>query len=144
MKSIIPHGSVHDGERQVVRVEGRAASVGTGDGSAPVGAELGSDVRVASGFGSRLRGLLGTRSLPPGQGLLLVPCTSIHMFFMAIPLDVAFLDAEGLVVALYHNLRPWRISRLHPEAFAALELPAGTFDAVGLKVGDRLVFTPAL
>jgi uncharacterized protein len=129
MKSIIPHGSVRDGERHVVRIED--------------GAELGSEIRVASGFGSRLRGLLGTRSLPAGQGLLLVPCTSIHMFFMAIPLDVAFLDADGCVVSIYKFLKPWRMSRLHPEAFAALELPAGTFEAVGLKVGDRLGFTPA-
>lgn len=128
MKSIIPHGSARNGERHVVRiVEGPA---------------LGTEVRVASGFGSRLRGLLGTRSLSPGQGLLLVPCTSIHMFFMAIPLDVAFLDAGGRVIAVYKNLKPWRMSRLHPEAFAALELAAGTFEAAGLKVGDRLGFSP--
>ncbi len=104
---------------------------------------LGTEVRVASGFGSRLRGLLGTRSLSPGQGLLLVPCTSIHMFFMAIPLDVAFLDAEGRVISVYKNIKPWRMSRLHPEAFAALELAAGTFEAAGLKIGDHLEFTPS-
>jgi uncharacterized membrane protein (UPF0127 family) len=116
--------------RWVVRVEG--------------GAELGDDVRVASAFGSRLRGLLGVRSLAPGRGLLLVPCTSIHMFFMSIPLDVVFLDPDGRIIATYDNLKPWRMSRLHPEAFAVLELPAGTLAASGVMTGDRLGFFPAV
>ncbi len=127
MKSIIPHGSSRNGERHAVRIAGRGPLAGY--------------VRVASGFGSRLRGLLGTRALDPGHGLLLVPCTSIHMFFMSIPLDVAFLDADGMVVDIYKNIKPWRMSRLHPEAFAALELAAGTFEAAGLERGDRLEFT---
>jgi len=130
MKSIIPHGSSRNGERHAVLIAGRGPLAGC--------------VRVASGFGSRLRGLLGTRALAPGQGLLLVPCTSIHMFFMSIPLDVAFLADDGVVVALYNNIRPWRMSRLHPEAFAALELAAGTFEAAGLRRGDRLEFTQVM
>ncbi|PKN26336.1 MAG: hypothetical protein CVU65_05985 [Deltaproteobacteria bacterium HGW-Deltaproteobacteria-22] len=126
MKSIIPHGSSHNGERWHVRTE--------------AGAPVGTSIRVASGFGSRLRGLLGSRALPEGHGLLLVPCQSIHMFFMSIALDVAFLDAQGRVVAVYAGLKPWRLSRLHPEAFAALELPAGTLEKCQVKKGDRLVF----
>jgi len=126
MKSIIPHGSSRNGERWLVRTE--------------AGAPVGTSIRVASGFGSRLRGLLGTRVLSEGQGLLLVPCQSIHMFFMSIALDVAFLDAQGRVVALYANLKPWRLSRLHPEAFAALELPVGTLEKCQVKKGDLLIF----
>jgi len=107
------------------------------------GARVGSAVRVASGFGSRLRGLLGTRDLPEGHGLLLVPCQSIHMFFMSIPLDVAFIDESGRVVAVLSELKPWRISRLYPEAFAVLELPAGTLRKFEVKKGDVLSFEPA-
>lgn len=125
MKSIIPHGSSCNGENWVVRTV-------RGD-------LLGREVRVASGFASRLRGLLGTRSLPDGHGLLLVPCRSIHMLFMSYPLDVAFLDEAGTVVAAV-RMKPWSVSRMYPEAFAVLELPAGTLEKFDLKKGDRLVF----
>ena len=37
---------------------------------------------VADNSWTRFRGLLGRDSLEAGQGLLIVPCNSIHMFFM--------------------------------------------------------------
>ena len=125
-KSNVPHGSCCNGEIYRVRIQD--------------GCFLGDQIRVASGFGSRLKGLLGTRDLPTGHGLFLVPCQSIHMFFMSIPLDVAFVDSAGFVVALVSRIRPWRMSRMYPLALGALELPAGTFESAGLKKGDRLVF----
>ena len=57
-------------------------------------------------------GLMGKRELADGAGLYLRPCSSIHMFFMRFPLDVAFVDGDGQVVRLYHGLRPWRMSRI--------------------------------
>ena len=45
----------------------------------------------------RMRGLLGRRSLPGGEGILLQPAASIHTFFMRFPIDVVFLDRELVV-----------------------------------------------
>ena len=41
---------------------------------------------------SRMKGLLGRRDLPPGDGLLLRPASSIHMLFMRFAIDAVFLD----------------------------------------------------
>ncbi len=129
MMSIIPHGSQKNGTFWRVRT--------------PDGREAGTRVRLASSFLARLRGLLGVGQLAQGEGLLIVPCNSVHMFFMSIALDIVFLDDNGEVVALLPNLRPWRISGLYPQATAVLELPAGTCARIGLARGDRLLFSPA-
>src|SRR5579864_9551703 len=54
-------------------------------------------VAVAGNAWQRFMGLMFRADLPPGHGLLLSPCNSSHMFFMRIPLDVAFLDRDGAV-----------------------------------------------
>lgn len=103
------------------------------------GLELGRRVGVADRWWLRLRGLLGRRGLPAGQGLLLHPCRAVHMLGMRFPLDVAFLDSTGAVVALYHDLRPGARTRWHRRAINALELPAGTLAATGTAEGDIIV-----
>ena len=47
-------------------------------------------------------GLMGKRELKDGAGLYLKPCSSIHMFFMRIALDVVFVDADGQIVHICH------------------------------------------
>ncbi len=41
----------------------------------------------------RMKGLLGRRELPDGEGILLRPCASIHMFFMRFAIDAVFSTA---------------------------------------------------
>jgi uncharacterized protein len=103
-------------------------------------AELGTRIGVADGWWSRSRGLLGRDALAPGEGLLLTPCRSIHMYGMRFPLDVAFLDREGTVVETYADLAPGRRTGWHRTARHALELPAGTLAATGTGPGDRLAW----
>ncbi len=104
------------------------------------GATLVTSGRRATGILDRSRGLLGRRSLPPGDGLLLEPCSGIHMFFMAFPIDAIFVDRAGVVVHMSPGIRPWRMSRYVFGARAVLEVPAGTIGATGTQLGDRLVF----
>jgi uncharacterized membrane protein (UPF0127 family) len=85
----------------------------------------------------RARGLLGRAALEPGEGLLLRPASSIHMFFMRFPIDAVFLDRELAVRKVVPNLKPWRMAGARG-AKAVLELPAGACEEVGLRVGDRL------
>jgi uncharacterized protein len=86
---------------------------------------------------SRMRGLLGRRSLPPGEGLLLKPTGSVHTFFMRFPIDVVFLDRDLVVVGVAAELAPWRAAGRRG-AKATLELAAGEAARRGIGEGDRL------
>ena len=86
---------------------------------------------------TRLRGLLGRRNLPEGEGLLLRPSSSIHTWFMRFAIDVVFLDRELRVLRVVDSLRPWRFAGCRG-ASAVLELPAGEASARGVAIGNRL------
>ncbi len=94
--------------------------------------------RVADNVWTRLRGLIGSQPLKDGEGLLIVPCQSIHTHFMGFPIDVLYVGAAGEVVALNRTLPPWRFGRYHRRARFVIELPAGTVEATGTEVGDHL------
>jgi len=86
----------------------------------------------------RLRGLLGRRSLPAGDGLLLQPSPSIHSAFMRFEFDAVFLDRDLQVVHLAERIPPWR-TRSARRARSVLELAAGEIERRGVQVGDLLV-----
>jgi len=102
------------------------------------GGVIATDVEYAHSTWRRFLGLMGRRELPSGHGLFIKPCSSIHMFFMRFPLDVAFVDDDGRVVRAYHGIRPWRVSRVVRGAKAAIELPAGALAAAGVAAGSVL------
>ena len=64
--------------------------------------------RVARTLFERIRGLIGTKSLPKGEGMLILRCNSIHTFFMSFPIDATFFDRDGNIVKVVRNIRPWR------------------------------------
>ena len=82
-------------------------------------------VRVARSYWRRLRGLMLTRPLGPGEGLLFPRCTSVHTLFMRYPIDVVLLDADLRVVGV-ETLPPWRLGRRIPGTAHILELPAAS------------------
>jgi uncharacterized protein len=97
---------------------------------------------VAESVPARMRGLLGRKSLPRGEGILLRPAASIHTWFMQFPIDAVFLDGEFEVVGIREALRPWRFAG-RSRSKAVLELPAGEVHRRGVALGDRLVLAPA-
>lgn len=99
---------------------------------------LGDRIALADGYFTRLRGLLGRPEPREGEGLLIVPSAGVHMYGMKYPLDVLLLDGQGKVVAAYPDLAPWRRTRIHRQARAALELPAGSIGRTGTEEGDLL------
>jgi uncharacterized membrane protein (UPF0127 family) len=101
---------------------------------------LGDKVRTARTFLSRLVGLLGTAAIAEGEGLWIVPCRSVHTLGMRYPIDVAFLDARGIVVGVLEGLPPNRVGRVFRDARGALELRSGILAATGTSPGDRLEF----
>jgi len=99
---------------------------------------LASRCRVADSFFPRLVGLMGAAGLAAGQGLLILPCNSIHTHLMRSPIDVLYVSRELEVVYVDHAMKPWRFGRIHRGARFVVELPAGTAAATGTQVGDRL------
>ncbi len=65
-------------------------------------------VRVAATPWARMRGLLGRRGLPPGEGLLIRPCNAIHTLGMRFAIDARFYDRRGRLVREALGLPPGR------------------------------------
>lgn len=86
---------------------------------------------------ARAKGLLGRRSLEPGQGLLLRPASAVHTAFMRFAIDVVFLDRELRVIDVAPELRPWRMTARRG-ARAVLELASGEAARRRIARGDRL------
>ena len=104
---------------------------------------LGDRIRAAETFFGRLRGLLRTEGLAPGEGLWIAPCRAIHSFGMRFEFDAVFLDADRKVVGLCERFRRNRSSRRFRDARGVLELPAGTIRSTGTEVGDEIRFETA-
>jgi protein-S-isoprenylcysteine O-methyltransferase Ste14/uncharacterized membrane protein (UPF0127 family) len=96
-------------------------------------------LRPAHTHWTRLRGLLGTSALAPGDGLWIRPCRQVHMFGMRYAIDVVFLDERFGVVHTIADLAPWAVSPKIAAAASVVELPAGTLARTGLAPGTRLV-----
>ena len=90
---------------------------------------------------SRRKGLLGRAGLATGEGLWIVPCESVHTFFMRFPIDLVYLDRKNRIRKLRSEVGPWRISACL-SAHSVLELPPGTIRATRTERGDRVEFGP--
>ena len=97
-------------------------------------------LRLALSVRHRLLGLLLGPPLGPEEALLLRPCAGVHTWFMRHALDVVFVDAKCRVLVVRRRLQPWRSTGFVRTARAAIELPAGRLDAVGLNEGDSVAF----
>jgi uncharacterized membrane protein (UPF0127 family) len=57
-------------------------------------------VRLADHMLSRAKGLLGTRTLPYFEGLLIKPCRQVHTMGMRYPISVWFINKENKVIKI--------------------------------------------
>jgi hypothetical protein len=90
------------------------------------GASVVESLELADGFWTRLAGLQFRKSLSAEQGLLLVPCSSVHSCCVRFPLDIAMLDRAGQVLRVRRGVRPWRLVFAPRRTHAVLEMPAGS------------------
>jgi uncharacterized protein len=86
---------------------------------------------------TRLKGLLGRRELPRGEGLLLRPASSIHMLFMRFPIDAVWLDGNLKVLKVSPEVAPWKLAACKG-AKGVVELPAGEAAQRDVRPGEQL------
>ncbi|MGQ9661695.1 MAG: DUF192 domain-containing protein [Kiritimatiellia bacterium] len=98
---------------------------------------------LATGLRERLRGLLGRSFLPPGQALILYPCSAVHTFFMRFALDLVFLGRDMTVTRIAWNVPPFRAVFGGWRAVAVIEAQSGWLCGTDLCVGDRLEWADA-
>jgi uncharacterized protein len=99
-------------------------------------------VEVADRATTRRKGLLGRTHLPVGEALWIVPCESVHTFFMRFSIDLVYLDRSKKVRKVRTNVPPWRISICF-HAHSVIELAAGSVLASHTSRGDQLEFSAA-
>jgi hypothetical protein len=88
---------------------------------------------VAGTSADRRRGLLGRTDLD--GALVIDPCRWIHTLGMKFPIDVAYLDRDGVVVKTMQMQRH-RVGVPVWNARWVIEAEAGAFARWGLRVGD--------
>jgi hypothetical protein len=98
-------------------------------------------VAVAGNAWQRMKGLLGRRSLDPGQALFLAPCGSIHTLFMRFHLDLIFVDREFCVRKMARDVPPGRAVFGGRDVWGVLEMETGWFPTDALKEGDRVTLS---
>lgn len=92
-------------------------------------------VHRSRGFFENFLGLMGVSAIAPSEWLMFDNCSSIHMFFMRIPLDIVWLrdgTAGGFEVAgVSRGVRPWRVAFAPRGAHRCIECASGTAPEVG-------------
>lgn len=103
------------------------------------GSCLAGKIASADSFWSRFLGLMGEKEFPSYMdGLIFENCSSIHCFFMRMPIDVIFADKNLKVVRCFHSLAPWRLAFGGMKSCITIELPAGTLKKSGTVPGNQL------
>lgn len=103
------------------------------------------DIEIADDPAERARGLSGRTGLTDSYGMLfLFPEADRHGFWMKdmlVPIDIVWLDAEGVIVGIEESVSP----DTYPEAFLppspvmqVLEVRAGLSREKGWAAGTRL------
>jgi uncharacterized membrane protein (UPF0127 family) len=95
-----------------------------------------SRVELATGFLSRMRGLLNPVVCARGEVLLLAPCACIHTFGMSEAIDVAFVNQQGCVIKTMRGLAPNRLVSCK-DSVCVLERRSGSSD-VWFELGESL------
>ena len=99
--------------------------------------------RWCASYLCRLRGLTLRRSLPEGEGLLLVDRAetrrnaAIHMLGVFFPIGVAWVNGDQVIVDLV-VAKPWRFYVPKGRAQYILEGPPSMLESI--TIGDRLEF----
>jgi len=92
-------------------------------------------IDVASNRAEKAKGLLGRDTI---EGAFAIQnCRWVHTLGMRFPIDVAYVDSNGVVIKTA-TMRRHRLALPVPKARTVLEARAGAFERWGLRVGDPI------
>lgn len=102
-------------------------------------------VEIARTLEEQRVGLMFRRDLPADAGMLFdyrpqPSHQSIWMKNTLIPLDILFIDPNGIIVTVYENAKPRSLESMPSgkPVIAVLELNGGTLAKIGAGVGDSI------
>ena len=90
---------------------------------------------LLDGHRARAKGLLGRDAVE--GAVVLRPCRWVHTMGMRFAVDVAYLDAEGIVIKAVH-MRRHRMGIPVWHSHTVIEAASGAFGRWGLRVGDPI------
>lgn len=102
-------------------------------------------VELADEPDERRQGLMFRRSMEPDHGMLFrydqPQRVAMWMKNTFIPLDILFLQQDGVIVNIAPDAEPGSLSQIASKGrvLGALELNAGTSERLGLKPGDQVL-----
>ncbi|WP_231514898.1 DUF192 domain-containing protein [Oceanobacillus salinisoli] len=96
------------------------------------------NVKEAYSFFSRFKGLMLKKSMPENSGLHIMPCSSIHTFFMKFSIDILYLNQNNEIVGMEEGLDPGKIGKRIDNTKSVIELPAGTIKRTSVAVGQKI------
>lgn len=98
------------------------------------------NIYIADSFWTRFMGLMGKTSEQVKEmgGLLIKPCSQIHMFFMKTSIDVIYLDKSNEIVEIDYEVPIWKCCKKVKKSVCVIELPKGAARQMGLKKYDQL------
>lgn len=94
---------------------------------------------VANTFVQKLIGMLLYSSITEEKAILLLQCNSIHTYGMRFPIDVVFIDKDGIVVSKHENMKPCRYAT-NRQAIHTLEIKSGLIRFHNIQIGNTLAW----
>jgi uncharacterized membrane protein (UPF0127 family) len=101
------------------------------------GGDVLASAEIARGVRERTQGLLGRDPGAVTGAFVIRPCRQVHTLGMRFPIDVAFCDAQGIVLRT-RTVAPWRVTRVVWRSGFVVEAAAGAFDRWHLRPGDTV------
>ncbi len=90
---------------------------------------------IANDRATRRKGLVGQNHI---EGAFVIPnCRWVHTFGMRVPIDVAYLDADGNVIKTVH-MHKMRLGVPVWHARTVIEAEKGAFARWGINVGNKI------
>src|SRR5712664_1405294 len=104
------------------------------------GKVLAEELEMATSMIALTAGLMFRRTLDPGRGMWINPCSGIHMMFMNFPIDAVFLDSRERVKKVYRKLPAWYgVVWWEIGAHSVLELPSESTAGIDIQRGDEIL-----
>ncbi|OPX92352.1 MAG: hypothetical protein A4E53_00551 [Pelotomaculum sp. PtaB.Bin104] len=97
------------------------------------------NIELANTFLRRTKGLMGRKTLYAGTAMAIYPCFSIHTWFMRFPIDVVFLNKNGVILRIIRNMAPYRISPFVKGSYYVVEMLGGVLPE-GIEAGQVVEF----